>query len=96
LPAGRPMGYRSAVAYVPGADGRVVIAVGTSGSDYSTDGGETWTAIDTVGFNTVAFARAGGTAGWAVGPRGRVATWLGLGSAEARAEPRIRVRKEPP
>ena len=95
LPPGRPMGYRSAVAYLPGTDGRVLVAVGTSGSDYSTDGGETWTAIDTVGFNTVAFARAGAPAGWAVGPGGRIAKW-GRAPKDARIETRIRVRKEPP
>jgi photosystem II stability/assembly factor-like uncharacterized protein len=97
LPAGRPGGYRSGVAYVPGTDGRRLVAVGTSGTDYSTDGGETWTLTDTVAYNTVAFAERGERAGWAVGPGGRIAKWttptaasLGTG-----AELRIRVRKEP-
>jgi photosystem II stability/assembly factor-like uncharacterized protein len=96
LAAGRPLGYRSAVAYVPGTDGRVLVAVGTSGSDYSVDGGETWTPIDTVGFNSVAFARGRSTAGWAVGPRGRIARWVGPVPGAAAPAPRIRVRKEPP
>jgi photosystem II stability/assembly factor-like uncharacterized protein len=96
LPSGRPMGYRSAVAYVPETDGRALVAVGPSGSDYSADGGETWTSIDTAGFNTVAFARAAATAGWAVGPGGRVAKWVGFSPDDARVERRIRVRKEPP
>jgi photosystem II stability/assembly factor-like uncharacterized protein len=93
LARGRPMGYRSAVSYVPGTDARMLVAVGTSGSDYSTDGGETWTPVDTVPFSSVAFAAGRATAGWAVGPNGRVARWAGpmLG-----APPRIRVRKEPP
>jgi photosystem II stability/assembly factor-like uncharacterized protein len=38
----RPGGYRSCVAYVPGTRGRKLVAVGPSGSDYSTDGGRTW------------------------------------------------------
>ncbi len=96
IPSGRPSGYRSGVAYVPGTDGRVIVAVGTSGSDYSTDGGETWTPIDTVGFNAVAFARGAGTAGWAVGPSGRISRWIGVWRDEASTELRIRVRKEPP
>jgi photosystem II stability/assembly factor-like uncharacterized protein len=95
-PPGRPAGYRSGVAYVPGTDGRVLVAVGTSGSDYSADGGETWMPIDTVGFNTVAFARTSGAAGWAVGQGGRIAKWAGLPLDMAPAELRVRVRKEPP
>jgi hypothetical protein len=97
LPPGRPGGYRSSVAYVPGSRGRTFVAVGTSGSDFSVDGGETWVSIDTTGFNTVAFARdVGGLAGWAVGPEGRVAKWVGeLPQAEP-ATLRVRVRKEPP
>lgn len=92
LPAGRPFGYRSSVAYVPGTGGRVLVAVGTSGSDYSTDGGETWVPIDTVAFNTIAFAAGRPPAGWAVGPSGRVAKWLG---PTLRTPLRIKVRKEP-
>jgi photosystem II stability/assembly factor-like uncharacterized protein len=95
LPAGRPMGYRSGVAYVAATNGRMLVTVGTSGSDYSTDGGETWTPIDTVGYNSVAFARGRTTAGWAVGTRGRIAKWIGPQAEEVPAELRIRVRKEP-
>jgi photosystem II stability/assembly factor-like uncharacterized protein len=93
LATGRPGGYRSGVAYVPGTGGKALVAVGTSGSDYSTDGGETWTAIDTVGFNSVAFAAGRLTAGWAIGPNGRVAKWVG---PTLQVPLRIRVRKEPP
>jgi photosystem II stability/assembly factor-like uncharacterized protein len=96
VPSGRPFGYRSGVAYVPGSDGRLLVAVGTSGSDYSADGGETWTAIDSVGLNTVAFARGRGSAGWAVGPGGRIMKWTGLPLDTAPAELRVRVRKDPP
>jgi len=101
LAAGRPGGYRSGVAYLFGSGRRELVAVGTSGSDYSADGGETWTPVDTVAFNSVAFApggarvRRGRAAGWAVGPGGRIAKWRGPSEGEAAAELRIRVRKEP-
>jgi photosystem II stability/assembly factor-like uncharacterized protein len=63
----RPAGYRSGAAYVAPL---TVIAVGTSGSDYSTDGGVSWRALDGENYNSVA-ARAAVV--WAVGPRGRIA-----------------------
>jgi photosystem II stability/assembly factor-like uncharacterized protein len=63
-----PNGYRSSVVYV-GAR-RVWIAAGTSGSDISHDGGQTWTAFDSTGYNAVA---ATGEAVWAVGPQGHIA-----------------------
>lgn len=66
-----PRGYRSGVTYVPGTNPLLLVAVGTSGSDYSVDGGESWMPIDTVGYNAV--AAAGPDAVWAVGPGGRVA-----------------------
>ena len=65
-----PAGYRSAVTVIPGAS-PVLIAVGTSGSDYSLDGGKTWEPIDSLEYNAVSFAAA--NAGWAVGPNGRMA-----------------------
>jgi photosystem II stability/assembly factor-like uncharacterized protein len=70
-----PAGYRSAVAYVPGTNGRSLVAVGLSGTDVSHDGGRTWTQVDTVGYNSVAFASK--RAGVAVGPKGKVALWKG-------------------
>jgi photosystem II stability/assembly factor-like uncharacterized protein len=66
-----PRGYRSGVAVVPGTDPLLLVAVGISGSDYSVDGGESWTPIDTVEYNAV--VAAGPDAVWAVGPRGKVA-----------------------
>jgi len=66
-----PRGYRSAVAFVPGRD--LAVAVGTSGSDVSRDNGNNWEAIDQESYNAVSFARDG--AGWAVGPKGRIARW---------------------
>jgi photosystem II stability/assembly factor-like uncharacterized protein len=67
-PAAGPAGYRSAVAYIAGL--KMWIAVGTSGSDASTDDGQTWKKFDAGNYNAVSFA---GDAGWAVGPKGAIA-----------------------
>ena len=67
----RPSGFRSAVSYVRGTRGPLLMAVGPSGSDYSTDNGKSWTALGTEGFHAVSFAGPDG--GWAVGEGGRVA-----------------------
>ncbi len=67
-----PAGYRSGIAFAPGMDGRVLIAAGTSGSDLSLDGGETWIALDQGNYNAVTFGSS--TCGaWAAGPEGRLA-----------------------
>jgi photosystem II stability/assembly factor-like uncharacterized protein len=69
-PAGsHPNGYRSAVGYVP--DKKLWVAVGTSGSDVSYDGGKSWKLFDTGAFNAISFVSS--NAGWAVGPGGRLA-----------------------
>jgi photosystem II stability/assembly factor-like uncharacterized protein len=70
--AGRPRGYRSCVAYVPGTNGLKLIAVGPSGSDYSTDGGRTWQPLGAEGFHALSVAPRGDAA-WAVGEDGHVA-----------------------
>ena len=76
LPKGKePGGYRSAVAYVPGAQGKFLVAVGPTGSDVSTDGGESWRPLATTGFHAVGFA--GPSSGWAVGDDGLVAKFDG-------------------
>ena len=62
-----PNGYRSAVASL--ADGKVWIAVGTTGSDISSDGGKSWKLFDTGSYNAISGA---GDAVWAVGPGGRI------------------------
>jgi photosystem II stability/assembly factor-like uncharacterized protein len=67
-----PQGYLSAVSYVPGA-ASTLVATGLVGTARSTDGGESWTMVDSVGYNSVGFASK--TAGWLVGPRGRIAKW---------------------
>lgn len=76
-------GFRSAVAYVPwmkrpaGPTGQprpysdILVAVGPSGTDYSTDDGHTWTRLNGTGFDTLSFAR-GRTIGWGAGARGTV------------------------
>jgi hypothetical protein len=47
------------------------IATGTSGSDVSSDGGNTWKQFDSAAYNAMSFVSA--DAGWAVGPKGAVA-----------------------
>jgi photosystem II stability/assembly factor-like uncharacterized protein len=71
-----PAGYRSAVAYIPGTRGPTLVAVGTSGSDYSIDDGKNWTKLVGDGFNAVSFASP--DAGWAVGSNGRIAKFEGV------------------
>lgn len=65
-----PAAYISGVSYA-GSPGRLV-AVGLAGSFVSRDSGETWTHTDTIPMNSVRFK---GDAGFAAGPRGRVARW---------------------
>jgi photosystem II stability/assembly factor-like uncharacterized protein len=60
-------GYRSGVAYV----GKIMIAVGSSGSDVSYDSGRTWSALDKLSYNAV--QAKGNMAVWAVGDKGMVA-----------------------
>ncbi len=67
-----PAGYRSGVAHAPGTGGRMLIAVGTSGSDLSLDGGETWTPLGADNHNAVRFGSSA-CAAWAAGPEGRLA-----------------------
>jgi photosystem II stability/assembly factor-like uncharacterized protein len=73
--AASPAGYRSAVAFVPGARGTTLVAVGLTGTDESRDGGKTWTHVDSTAYNSVAFVSE--AFGWAVGPKGRIARWAG-------------------
>ena len=67
----RPNGYRSCVAVIRGTRGPALVAVGPSGSDYSSDGGRTWSAFGVEGFHAVSVARDGSVM-WAVGEGGRV------------------------
>jgi photosystem II stability/assembly factor-like uncharacterized protein len=71
----QPAGYRSGVAVVPGTQGPTLVAVGPTGTDVSTDGGENWRRLGTIGFDAVGFAGPG--VGWAVGEDGRIAGFHG-------------------
>jgi photosystem II stability/assembly factor-like uncharacterized protein len=74
VPRGHTLrGYRSAVVFL--SDG-TAIAVGSGGSDVSTDGGEHWQAISDEEFNAVV---AAGKNVWAVGPKGAVAKLVAEG-----------------
>jgi photosystem II stability/assembly factor-like uncharacterized protein len=68
-PRDKRLPFRSAVAW---AKDRWV-AVGTSGSHVSRDDGDTWKPLDRENYNSVAFTPTG--EGWAVGPKGRIATF---------------------
>ena len=70
-------GFRSCVAYIPGAGGKSLLATGPSGTDYSLDGGMHWTKYDSQGFHVFAFGRAG-QAAWAAGAGGRIAKFAPL------------------
>lgn len=75
-PAGNPpAGFRSAVAYF--SDRRIWIALGTSGSDVSRDGGKTWKHFDDAAYNAIGGSFS--TNAWAVGPKGALARLAGVG-----------------
>ena len=65
-----PGGYRSGVSWVPGR-GQVAVAVGTSGSDITYDGGRNWKAIGNGTFDAVECISK--SVCWASGSGGRVA-----------------------
>lgn len=65
-----PSGYRSSVTSL---GGKMLVAVGPNGSDFSDDGGRTWKRSDLIGLNALeAIRRGGGSDAWAVGPNGTV------------------------
>ncbi len=63
-------GYRSAVDYI---DKKTIIAVGTNGSDLSTDGGKSWKNLDKENYNAVRAKSK--NAIWAVGAKGLVSKY---------------------
>ncbi|WP_192347358.1 YCF48-related protein [Algoriphagus sp. Y33] len=65
-----PDGYRSGVVYFPMH--KCLIAVGPSGSDYSTDAGINWQPISNEGFHAVKMGHADGSV-WASGAKGKIA-----------------------
>jgi photosystem II stability/assembly factor-like uncharacterized protein len=65
-------GFRSIVAYVPGAKTPTLVALGPSGGDYSTDDGRTWNKIEGPGFDTFSFVSKK-SVGWGAGANGSIA-----------------------
>jgi photosystem II stability/assembly factor-like uncharacterized protein len=66
-------GFRSVVAYRPGAKTSELVAIGPQGADYSIDDGRSWTALPgAAGLHTFAFARSG-RVGWGAGEKGLIA-----------------------
>ncbi len=63
-------GFRSVVAWVPGAP-QTAVAAGPTGADWSTDGGRSWTMVNGPGFDTLGFAKGTRTA-WAAGASGHI------------------------
>jgi photosystem II stability/assembly factor-like uncharacterized protein len=63
-------GYRSVVAYFPGAQSKLV-AIGPSGADYSEDRGRTWKPLPGGGYDSVSFV-PGKSIAWATGAEGRI------------------------
>ena len=71
LAAQPPDGFRSAVAFL---DPNLLIAVGTSGEDISTDQGAHWTPTGDLDLNAVVVVDSRNA--WAVGPNGTIARWI--------------------
>ncbi|NND88093.1 MAG: oxidoreductase [Flavobacteriaceae bacterium] len=52
---GQEPGYRSSVRYVPGSNGKGIVAVGMPGISYSNDGGAQWIELSKEGFYAIEF-----------------------------------------
>ncbi len=52
---GQDPGYRSSVKFLPGSNGRGVVAVGSRGINYSNDAGESWLQLSSEGFYAIEF-----------------------------------------
>jgi len=66
------VGFLSCVAYVPQKSFSLLVAVGTSGSYFSTDDGQSWIKFSAEGYHTMSFAQST-SSGWAAGADGRIA-----------------------
>jgi len=66
------VGFLSCVAYVPQKSFSLLLAVGTSGSYFSTDDGQSWIKFSPEGYHTMSFAQST-SSGWAAGADGRIA-----------------------
>lgn len=51
----KPPGYRSCIQYIPGTQGKEVIAAGFEGISFSRNGGRSWKPISKEGFYTIRF-----------------------------------------
>lgn len=71
----QPAGVRYGAIYATQPEPTPLIAVGPSGLGFSLDDGVSWTPVDTLDLNTVAFSGEGAV--WAAGVAGRIARfWL--------------------
>jgi len=52
---GKGPGYRSCVQYVPNTNGEGIVAVGSPGISYSSDGGKSWNELSKEGFYAIKF-----------------------------------------
>ncbi len=66
-----PDGFRSCVCYIPETNGKGLITTGTSGVDYSNDGGKTWKNISKESYHVVDFGDSFDS-GWLCGSNGRI------------------------
>jgi photosystem II stability/assembly factor-like uncharacterized protein len=87
-----PAGYRSAVAVLNLDFHAHYVAVGPTGTDISSDWGNSWRQVDQGSFHAVAFTQDG-SAGWAVGEKGRIAKWIGNELVRKSRESRVESRK---
>ena len=55
---GKGPGYRSCVQYIPGFNGKGILACGTPGISYSLDGGANWSSLTTEAFYTFRFGKS--------------------------------------
>jgi photosystem II stability/assembly factor-like uncharacterized protein len=71
----QPTGFRSCVAIRPVKDNEsTLIAVGTNGTDVSSDLGQTWRRVSDLALHSVQFS-PDGRCGWGVGSHGKIAKW---------------------
>ena len=75
VPSGAvPTGYRSGVAANRSGKLLYFVAVGPSGTDWSTNNGYDWSHLSDDAFHAVQFSPTGNT-GWATGAAGRIGKW---------------------
>ena len=55
LSNGQGPGYRSSAKFVPGTQGKDIVAVGSPGISYSKDGGDSWIEFSVEGFYAIEF-----------------------------------------